>query len=123
MLSSCNCYQEQVTLFGESGKEKKNRVFSPLTQNGFSRAGTGWQHPLIPQPAKKPKKLYPLPTQSLPRTLPLLNLCPTCRITPNVICLGLIVFSQVACCIMHLTMMRASHEKCYKTGLHHTCHQ
>lgn len=29
-----------------------------------------------------------------------LNLCPTSQITPNVICLGIIVFSQAACCIM-----------------------
>lgn len=41
----------------------------------------------------------------------LLNLCPTSQITPNVICLGLVVFSQVACYIMHCNVRHASHEK------------
>lgn len=67
---------------------------------------------ILTRPQAVTEKCYSLPsTEFTLNTFSLLNLCPTSQITPNVICLGLMVFSQVACCIMHWTVKRASHEE------------
>lgn len=83
-------------------------MFAPCNPKWFLQGRDRSSILVNPWDAHKKNPLFANP-EFMWSTFLLLNLCPIVRVAPNVICLGLIKFSQVACCIMHLTMKRDRH--------------